>query len=50
MKYRARTNGNIVELSDEAAAQLVPGIYEPIEAEQKTEDKATEQPKGRKPR
>ncbi len=52
MKYRARTNGNIVELSADAAALLVPSIYEEIptikEAERKP--RADEQPTSRKPR
>jgi hypothetical protein len=54
VKYRARTNGNIVELSDEAARVLVPaGIYDAVDAadppttedaERRPDDGAPEKP------
>jgi hypothetical protein len=39
-KYRARTNGNVVELSDEAARVLVPVVYEEVDDEALTTEPA----------
>jgi hypothetical protein len=39
-KYRSKVNGNIVELSERAAALLVPSVYEEIEdGEESAEEK-----------
>ncbi len=49
MKVRALANGNIVELNDVTAKQLIEArIYEPFEVEE-SEPKSALQPKGRKP-
>lgn len=45
MKYRSLANGNIVELSDEAAEKLVPAIYEKIEESPPVEVARTFEPK-----
>lgn len=37
MKYRARANGEIRELTPREAAALVPGIYVPVSEERATE-------------